>query len=107
MYFTENLDKEALVLIKSDSDIKESYEAIKILSDDFQSKQEDALELDNMIASWLQKQTKKTEKETKPKPLKTPKPPKINTPKPPKSTGAKGTVKNQAKRRKKILLKNY
>ena len=40
MYFTENLDKEALVLIKSDSDIKESYEAIKILSDDFQTKQE-------------------------------------------------------------------
>ena len=104
MYFTENLDKEALVLIKSDSDIKESYEAIKILSDDFQTKQEDALELDNMIASWLQKQTKKTKKETKPKPLKTSKPPKSKTPKPPKAQEPK-EPKKPGKKKKEDLIK--
>ena len=104
MYSTENLDKEALKLIQSDSDIKESYEAIKILSDDFQTEQEDALELDNMIFSWLQKQTEKKPK----RPVKkTPKPkeekPSTPEPKPMPTKPGKPGKKNKEDLIKELL----
>ena len=100
MYYTAKLDKAALDLINSDSDIQQSYEAIKILSDDFETKQDDALELDEMISSWLQKQTKK-------KPKRTPKPkttkPKAKEPKAPKPTAAKPGKKNKEDLIKELL----
>ena len=75
MYQTSKLTKTFLDLINADPDMKEAYETIKILSDDFATEQEDALELDEMIGSWLVKQMKnKPKKETKPKAPKTPKP---------------------------------
>lgn len=99
-YFCENFDKDQLAIINSDPEIKEAYETIKILSDDFTEKQEDALELDKMITTWLKKQVKskpKPKKQTKPKPKKDPKPkgpeprpvPKNEDPEPPKTKPGK------------------
>lgn len=90
MYSTKNLDKEAIKLINSDTEMKEAYEVVSVLSDDFTSKNDDALELDSMIFSWLQKKqggTKKPKKTTKSKTEK-PKPekPKTTKPKPVKAT---------------------
>lgn len=102
MYQTSKLTKTFLDLLNSDPDMKEAYETIKILSDDFTTEQEDALELDEMVGSWLVKETnKKPKKNTKKDPK--PKPPK-SEPKPePKPEPKKPTKKNKEDLIKELL----
>jgi hypothetical protein len=68
MYATKQLTQEQLTLVQKDNEIVEAIDTIKILSDDFETQDNDALELDAMVMQWLSNQAKKT------KPTRTPKP---------------------------------
>jgi cobaltochelatase CobS len=69
-YHTETLGKDAEKIIFADPELKETYETIKILSDDFTTQDETAIELDIMlkdIVISLMDKEPKTKAEPKPK----------------------------------------
>lgn len=68
MYYTKELSAREKALLKKDADILETYDTIKILSDDFTTENADAVELDNLVESWLTKQVRKTTTKKKPTP---------------------------------------
>lgn len=102
MYSIKNLDKEAIKLINSDSEMKEAYEVVGVLSDDYQTENDDALELDAMIFSWIHKNQSGTKKKPKTKTSK-PKEVKEDKPKTPKPKPVKATKKNKEDLIKELL----
>ncbi|TYB78346.1 AAA family ATPase [Bizionia myxarmorum] len=74
MYYTSKLTADEKKLLATDTDISDAYDTIKVLSDNFETDDPDAKELDGMVKNWLKKNkpkatTKKpTKKNTEPKP---------------------------------------
>lgn len=73
MYFSENLSKAELEIINNDTDLKETLEVIKILSNDFTIPDLQAEELDEMIKGILAKAREKDKSKAEPKPKAEPK----------------------------------
>lgn len=98
MYFTEKLNSAQLAIINSDTDLKETLEVIKILSNDFTNSETQALELDEMVKNILGK----SEAKPQPKPKSEPKP----KPKPKAEPRPKSEVKlpNSGKTKESLLL---
>lgn len=106
MYNLADLSQDMMNLLASNKDMQDAYNQVLILSDEFETKDEDALELDKIVFSWLEKEYK-NQKKTQPK--KTPKPtPKKRTKAEPKTktkTTTKPAPKSSTKKSKEVIIR--
>ena len=68
-YKLQELSVNETKMLSTDDDMKEAYNTVIILSDNFVTEDEDALELDKMVSDWITKQIRATK--TQPKTTKT------------------------------------